>query len=80
MKRRLKRFVLAIRNLVNSLFQDIAAQGVLWYVNNVRVRAYVYAYGVGFSVVVWNKRQYQSLESRNSKIAVPLFYCMYVRG
>ena len=37
------------------------------------VLSYVYAYGVGFSVVVRIKGQYQSLEERNSNSAVPLF-------
>ena len=52
-KRRLTRFVLAIWNLVNSTFQNNAAQdahGV--YILNVRVlMAYIYTYGVGYGVV-----------------------------
>ena len=37
-KRRLTRFVLAIRNLVNSsICQNIAAKDAHWYVNNVRI-------------------------------------------
>ncbi len=37
----------------------------------------LYTYSVGFSVVVWNERQYQSLCKRNSNIAVPLLLCVY---
>ena len=39
-----------------------------------RVRVPIYMYGVGFGVAVWIKRQYQSLDWRNSKIAVPLSF------
>ena len=46
----------------------------------VRICVHIYAYSVGFSVVVWNKRQYQSLESRNSNSAVPLFCCIINRN
>ena len=35
---------------------------------------FIYMYGVGFGVAVWIKRQYQSLDWRNSKIAVPLSF------
>ncbi len=35
---------------------------------------YINICGVGFGVAVWIKRQYQSLDWRNSKIAVPLSF------
>jgi hypothetical protein len=38
------------------------------------VGVYAYTYGVGFSVVVWNERQYQSLDERNSNSADPRFF------
>ena len=39
--------------------------------------ARIYAYGVGFSVVVWMKGQCESLNQRNSNSAVPLF-CIHI--
>ena len=38
---------------------------------------FIYMYGVGFGVAVWIKRQYQSLDWRNSKIAVPLSFFIW---
>ena len=43
-----------------------------------RVPINIYTYGVGFGVAVLIQRQYQSLDEWNSKIAVPLFCCIYV--
>ena len=38
------------------------------------------AYGVGYGVVVWIRRQYQSLGMRNSKIAVPLLILCFAHS
>ncbi len=38
------------------------------------------AYGVGFSVVVWMKGQCESLNQRNSKIAVPLLILCFAHS
>ena len=77
-KRRLTRFVLAFRNLVNSYNPKHCSTRCplvcnLMYARNARIGTY----GVGYGVAVWIRRQYQSLGMRNSKIAVPLFVCIY---
>ena len=74
MKRRLTRFVLVSWNLVNSNVPKQCSTRCSWYVYLGTRVSCMCTYGVGYGVVVWNERQYQSLRKRNSKIAVPLLF------
>ena len=70
------RFVLTYRNLVNFKEQNIATLRCLWYVYTcIRVCVYLYIYvRRGLRCCCLLRRQYQSLDEWNGKIAVPLSF------
>ena len=81
MEKSVLRFVLAFRNLANShkciqnnATQDAHGVYICTRMRVMRVPINYITYKVGFSVAVWIQRQCESLEMRNSKIAVPLFF------